>query len=116
MTRPQSKVNGLSPDERAFLTALSRWMVERWRPSDRFHGEFDVAVLMSEAVPWANPDLSRALDQVLPGVKRMRTGCNKGSHRPAPIVKLLGGLANRGLLKRTGTSWDGWYDIIEDGA
>lgn len=104
----------ISDDERAFLNALTHWAIHRWRPQERFLGEFDEIVVALEAVPNINPELATSLDRLLPGKKRRRSGVTPGAHRAEPVQKLLHSLCKRGLIKGLKYSrHDQWYDIIE---
>lgn len=104
----------VSDDERAFLEALARWAIHKWRPKKSFLGEFDEVVIAVEAVHGINPELADALDRMLPGKKRRRSGVTPGAHRAEAVQKLLHGLCKRGLIKGIKYSrHDQWYDIVE---
>lgn len=90
----------MSINEQAFLAALERWMVNRYRPMQRFNGEFDDAVLLAEARPGINDELAQTLNYLRRGMRGRKKG----------VDVVLRNLAQRGLLKRIGT---GWYDIVD---
>lgn len=101
----------MTPEMDAFYRALRGWLIAHWRPQERFNGEFDVAIFLNEAVPWRNPELSAALDAVLPGKKRYKGTWRRGCHYTQSVITALRPLVKSGQLKLRGTFEHGWYSI-----